>query len=86
MERTIRRDDLAIECGKESDSFEKLEQLCNAEAEKLLAALDVPDGTVVEVPCWTAGFGFAELIGVEKFSKDEKGTIVYKLDISESTL
>jgi len=86
MERTIRRDDLTIKCGKESDSFEKLEQLCNAEAEKLLTKLDVPNETVVEVPCWTAGFGFAELIGVEKFSKDEKGTIVYKLDISESTL
>lgn len=86
MRKTIRRDDIAIECGKESDSFEVLENLCNAEAEKLLPTLDIPDGTIVEVPCWTAGFGFAELIGVEKFSKDGNGKKVYHLDTSESTL
>lgn len=86
MKRTIRRSDLAIECGKESDSIEKLEELCDAEAKRLLPNIDVPDEVIVEVPCWTAGLGFAELIGVEKFSKGENGKIVYELDTSESTL
>lgn len=86
MKRTIRREDIAIECGKESDSLERLEKLCNAEAERLLPTLDVPDETTVEVPCWTAGLGFAELIGVEKFSKDANGKITYELDSSVNTV
>lgn len=84
--KEIRNEELAITCGKETDSFEKLEELCNAEAKKLLPIINVPDDAVVCVPCWTAGIGFAELIGIEKFSKDANGQIVYKLDFSESTL
>lgn len=86
MKRTIRRDDITIECGKASDSFEKLEKLCDAEAGKIMLTLDVPNDAIIEIPCWTAGFGFAELIGVEKFSRDENGKIVHELDMSESTL
>lgn len=84
--KEVNNEEFAIHCGKETDSFEKLEELCNAEAEKLLEKIHVPDGEVVDVPCWTAGLGFPELIGVQKFSKDENGNIVYKLDFSESTL
>ena len=34
-------EDLEIKCGKNSDHFEKLKALCNAEAEKLLSSIEV---------------------------------------------
>lgn len=84
--KEIRRDDIAIHCGKSSDSFERLEELCNTEAERLLATLEIPENTIVSIPCWTADSGFPELIGVEQFKRDKNSKVVFKLDFTESTL
>lgn len=78
-------EELVIKCGKNSDSLEKLEALCKAEAEKLLPSIEVKDEKV-SVVCWTDGPGFAELIGVVYFKKDANGNVVYEFDDSESTL
>lgn len=78
-------EELVIKCGRNSDSLEKLEALCRTEAEKLLPSLKIKDEEV-EVPCWTSGPGFAELIGVIYFKKDINGSVVYEFDDSESTL
>ena len=48
--------EMAVHCGKVTDSMETLETLCCEKAEKLLATLDVPEGGKVEVPFWTGGF------------------------------
>lgn len=77
--------ELIIKCGQNSDSLEKLETLCLAEAEKLLPAIEIMSEKV-SVPCWTNEPGFAELIGVVNYSKDSNGNIVYEFDTSESTL
>ena len=42
--------EMAVHCGKVTDSMETLETLCCEKAEKLLATLDVPEGGKVEVP------------------------------------
>lgn len=82
---TIMEKELIIKCGQNSDSLEKLETLCLAEAEKLLPAIEIMSEKV-SVPCWTNELGFAELIGVVNYSKDSNGNIVYEFDTSESTL
>lgn len=84
--KEIRDTEFSISCGKETDSFETLEKLCNEEAEKFVPIIKVPCDSVVCVPCWTKDYGFAELIGIERFYKDDNGKIVYKMDFSESTL
>ena len=89
--------EMAVHCGKVTDSMETLETLCCEKAEKLLATLDVPEGGhgrgaslleaeggKVEVPFWTEDF--PELIAVGKFSRDKSGKVIYELDFSESTL
>lgn len=76
--------EMAVHCGKVTDSMETLESLCREEAEKLLATLDVPEGRQVEVPFWTKDF--PELIAVGKFSCDNSGKVIYELDFSQSTL
>lgn len=81
----IMEKELIIKCGQNSDSLEKLETLCLAEAEKLLPAIEIMSEKV-SVPCWTNEPGFAELIGVVNYSKDSNGNIVYEFDTSESTL
>lgn len=78
-------EELVIKCGKNSDSLEKLEELCKAEAEKILPTIAIKDGDI-SVPCWTDGPGFAELIGVVHFKKDANGNVIYEFDDSESTL
>lgn len=78
-------EELVIKCGKNSDSLEKLEALCKAEAEKLLPSIEVKDEKI-SVACWTNDPGFAELIGVVYFKKDANGNVVYEFDDSESTL
>ena len=77
-------EELTINCGKNSDSWEKLESLCNAEAEKLLQTIRITNDTL-SVPCWTLSRR-TELIGVMHFYKGENGVITYELDSSESTL
>lgn len=74
-----------IKCGKNSDSLETLETLCRKEADKLLSSIEIKDEKV-SVPCWTDGLGFAELICVVVFQKNENGKTVYELDFTESTL
>jgi hypothetical protein len=78
-------EELVIKCGKNTDSLEKLETMCKAEAEKLLPSIEVKDEEV-SVACMTNGPGFAELIGVVYFTKDANGNVVYEFDDSESTL
>ncbi|BDI75718.1 hypothetical protein PC1C4_24400 [Paraprevotella clara] len=84
MEEMNLNEEMAVHCGKVTDSMETLETLCCEEAEKLLATLDVPEGGKVEVPFWTEDF--PELIAVGKFSRDKSGKVIYELDFSESTL
>lgn len=76
--------EMAVHCGKVTDSMEALETLCCEEAGRLLATLDVPEGRRVEVPFWTKDF--PELIAVGKFGRDKSGKVIYELDFSQSTL
>lgn len=73
-----------VKCGKSTDSFERLEALCKAEAKKLAETLEIPDQTTISVTFWTNGR--SELIGVADFYKDVAGKICYDLDFSETTL
>lgn len=77
---------MSIHCGHNNDSMEKLESLCKAEAEKLLPTIEVPNDKIVRVPCWTGGYGFAELICICNFSRNSVGVVNFDLDFSESTL
>lgn len=73
-----------IKCGATADSFDNLKKLCEAEAEKLLATVDLTSEPTAIATFWTADI--PELIGVGKFYKDESGAVRYDLDFSESTL
>ena len=84
MEKNNYVNDISIKCGKVSDSFETLEKLCNAEADRLSKTIEIPDNTTVRVPFWTKDF--PELICIGYFKKDENGNVSYQLDDSESTL
>jgi len=84
MEEEDYQDEISVHCGKVTDSMENLETLCHKEAEKLSTSLAIPEGGEVSVSFWTSDF--PELICVGRFRKDEKGTIAYDLDFSESTL
>lgn len=77
-------EEISIKCGKVTDGFETLQEICKEEAGKLVATINVPDNAVVSVPFWTSDF--PELIGVGKFKRSENGKVVYELDFSESTL
>ncbi|MEY8687735.1 hypothetical protein AB9N12_16975 [Bacteroides sp. AN502(2024)] len=85
MEKKDYQNELSVHCGKKTDSMENLAKQCEEEAEKLLDSLNIPDGGEVSVPFWTSDF-FSEFICRGRFRKDEKGTIAYDLDFSESTL
>ena len=74
----------SVKCGKTTDSIETLTKLCNEEAAKLAATLEVPAQSVEEVAFWTEDN--PELICIGKFSKDASGALVYRLDFSSSTL
>ncbi len=84
MEKNNQKSNLAIRSGKETDSFDKLKELCEKEAEKLVKTIEVSDGAVVRVPCWTKDV--PELIGVVRFERGKDGSVVYTFDASESTL
>lgn len=73
-----------IKCGKVRDGFDALTTLCEKEAQKLCAQLDIQPNTTVEVSFWTKDF--PELIGVGKFTADENRNITFVLDYSETTL
>lgn len=86
MKTSKRQNEIAVNCGKTTDSMEKLEKTCKEEAEKLAKTIEIAEGNAISVPFWTSGPGFPELICVGMFSRDECGKIVYDLDFSESTL
>lgn len=77
-------EELVIKCGKNSDSFEKLEKLCIIEAEKLISKLQFSNQDTIDVPCWTSDF--PELIGIIIFKKATDGKISFELDTTETTL
>lgn len=86
MKTSNQQNEIAVHCGKNTDSMEKLEKICKEEAEKLVSTLELTEGDAVSVPFWTLGPDFPELICVGKFKRDESGKVVYELDFSESTL
>lgn len=87
MKTSNPQNEIVVRCGKTTDSMEKLTNLCEQEAEKLVKTLDLAEGDAISVIFSTIpGPGFPELICVGVFSRDESGKIVYELDFSESTL
>jgi hypothetical protein len=87
MKTSNPQNETVVYCGKNTDSMEKLTNLCEQEAEKLVKTLDIAEGDAISVIFSTIpGPGFPELICVGVFSRDESGKIVYELDFSESTL
>ncbi len=75
---------LSIHLGKQSDSFEYLQCLCEAEAQKLCKTIDLSIGEKKEVAFWTDGI--SELIGIAKFVKTKEGDVSYDIDYSQNTL
>lgn len=86
MKTSNPQNEIVVRCGKTTDSMEKLTNLCEQEAEKLVKTLDIAEGDAISVPFWAPEPGFPELICVGVFSRDDSGKIVYELDFSESTL
>lgn len=84
MEKGNQRQSIVIKCGNTTDSFEKLEELCKKEAEKLSKTIKVDEHETISVPCWTKDI--PELIGVVYFKTDNTGSVMYYLDFSETTL
>lgn len=76
--------ELAIHCGKTTDSFEKLKSICEKQANELKTKITFATQSKIIVPFWTKDF--LELICTGVFSKNNLGEIVYELDFSESTL
>lgn len=86
MKTSNQYSELAVHCGSNTDSMERLADICKEEADKLAETLKLAEGEEVSVPFWAPEPGFPELICIGKFKRDNKGKIVYKLDFSESTL
>lgn len=84
VEKESNHTSVSITCGKTTDSFEKLQKLCNQEAEKLSKSISILNQEIISVPFWTSDF--PELIGVGKFSRNESGSIVYTFNFDETTL
>lgn len=76
----------SVRCGSNTDSMERLADICKEEADKLAETLKLAEGEVVYVPFWTSGPGFPELICTGIFKRDDSGKIVCDLDFSESVL
>jgi len=81
---TLNKQELAIHCGKTTDSFEKLKVICEEHANELKNKIEISTESEISVPFWTKDF--PELICNGIFRKNSLGEIVYKLDFSESTL
>lgn len=84
MKTESQESDIAIKCGKTTDSFETLKELCEKEAGKLLGTIRITGHETISVPCWTEDA--PELICVARFEIGNGGSIVYNLDFSETTL
>ena len=80
----LNQQELAIHCGKTTDSFEKLKSICEKQADKLKTKITFSTQSEIVIPFWTKDF--PELICTGIFSKNSLGEVVYKLDFSESTL
>lgn len=76
---------ITVRCGKERDGFEKLQAMCEKEAEKMMASINISTCEEVKVAFWTSD-PCSELIGIAYFTKDEEGKVAYKFDYSETTL
>lgn len=74
-----------ISIGKNSDTVEELERLCNQKAKELATNIDISNQKEVSVPFWTDDFP-SELICVCNISLDKKGNPKYDLDYSQSTM
>lgn len=81
---TSNQQNLAIHCGKATDSFEKLKSICEKQANELKNKMDFSVQSEIVVPFWTEDF--PELICTGTFYKNSLGEVVYELDFSESTL
>lgn len=84
MKKESKHNNISIKCGKTTTSFEELKIECKEEAEKLSKTIEISENEIISVPFWTSDF--PELICVGKFNRNENGSIVYKLDFSQSTL
>lgn len=84
MKKKSNHSNISIECGMTTNSFEELQILCQQEAEKLSKSIEISKQEVISVPFWTSDF--PELICSGIFKRNEKGSIVYELDFSQSTL
>lgn len=73
-----------IKCGKVADGLDTLIILCEKEAQKLCSQLNIQANTTVEISFWTKDI--PELIGIGRFTADEKRNITFVLDYSETTL
>ena len=74
-----------IQCGKTTDEFLYLQKICAEKAIELSTTIDISDqDKEVSVPFWTTDI--PELIGVAYYQKLIAGTLLTKIDFSESTL
>lgn len=80
----LNQQELAVHCGKTTDSIEKLRSLCEEQADELKTKLTFSTQSEIAVAFWTKDF--PELICSGIFRKNSHGEIVYELDFSESTL
>lgn len=81
---TLNQENLAIHCGKTTDSYKKLESICEAKANEIKGKLDFSTQSEIEISFWTENF--PELICVGTFSKNNLGEVVFELDYSQTTL
>lgn len=77
-------EEIKIKCGKVQDGFDVLTTLCEKEAQKLCSQLNLQPNTTIEIPFWTKDI--PELIGIGKFTADEKKKVTFVLDYSQTTL
>lgn len=45
---------ITVRCGKERDGFEKLQAMCEKEAEKMMASINISTCEEVKVAFWTS--------------------------------
>ena len=81
---TSNQQELVIHCGKNTDSIEKLQSICEKRANELKSQIDFSSQPEIIVPFWTEDF--PELICTGTFHKNSLGEVVYELAFSESTL
>lgn len=53
---TLNKQELAIHCGKTTDSFEKLKVICEEHANELKNKIEISTESEISVPFWTKDF------------------------------